>query len=165
MKKIFALSALSALAAGSITLNASAEPESYTLICRGDTDSRIMVNHDVNGAGIPGATAMTVFFRQGAMAANPGAGECTWVDRPLNSAEPATIWMKSPNIKFAFQVTGNGDVVRDGSGLRLNVEGAHLSAEAKDWQYVINGVTQGQTFKVKAYNQGGVMVVTQVLRP
>jgi hypothetical protein len=164
MKKFIAVCAATAALAGAYP--SAAEPESYTLVCRGAADTRIMVNHDVDGSGIPGSTAMTVYFRPGATLARPGAGECTWTDRGMGPGEPATLWFKSPNIEFAFQVTGDGRVVRDGSGLRLGVEGAHASVEAKDWQYIVNAVMQGDTFKVKAYNQGGsVMVVTEILRP
>ncbi len=141
---------------------------SYPLLCRGGPAMRIMVNHDVNGAGIPGALAMSVYFNKGAGAGSvvqPGPGECTWMDRTLNAAEPAVMWMRSANIEFAFQVMGNGQVVSDATGPRLNVEGTAWSAEAQGWDTVVKGVMTGQLFTVQVYNSGGaspVMVITRV---
>jgi hypothetical protein len=58
---------------------ASAEPPSYPLLCRGGGAMKIMVNHDVDGGGIPGATHMTVFFTPAGVAggvAAPPPGQC-----------------------------------------------------------------------------------------
>ena len=55
---VFAFAALASTAA-------RAEPPSYPLLCHGGPTMRIMENHDVNGAGVPGATAMFVYFRAG----------------------------------------------------------------------------------------------------
>ncbi len=160
-----AMFALAALA----TTGARAEPPSYPLLCHGGPAMRIMENHDVNGAGIPGATAMFVYFKQGSAPGSahpPGAGECTWMDRTLNDAghpnEPLVFWIKSPNVQFAFQIMGSGQVVRDSTGPRLNVEGSTLSAEARDWETIVHGVMTGGIFTVNVYNSNGVMVVTHV---
>ena len=67
---------------GAISNSALAEPPSYPLLCRGGADMKIMVNHDVNGAGIPGATAMTIFFRPASAPGSvtpPRRGECVWL--------------------------------------------------------------------------------------
>jgi hypothetical protein len=162
MKSIVAAAGLLALC----TTAAMAEPPSYPMVCRGGPMMRIMVNHDVNGAGIPGATAMFVYFNKaptGASMAPPPPGSCAWLDRPLNAAEPAVLWIKSPEIAFAFQVLGNGQVVHDTTGPRLNVEGATISPEAHRWDSIVRAVMTGGTFEVHAYNSGGsVMVITSV---
>lgn len=167
MKWKLGLAAL-AMAAGMVaaTTTASAEPPSYPLLCRGGGDMKIMVNHDVDGAGRPGATAMTVFFRAGPMAGSvmaPPPGHCTWMDRTLGGGEPKNMWIRSPNIEFAFQVTGNGRVVYDGTGARVNVEGAHISPEAQAWDTIVKGVMNGGLFTVQVYNESGrTMVITRV---
>ena len=158
-----------AIAAGALAAcmtAALADPPSYPMICRGGPGMRIVVNHDVDTAGMPGATAMTVYFHKAPLAANtapPPPGSCAWKDRPLNAAEPAALWIKSPNIAFAFQVWGNGTVAHDTTGPRLNVEGATVSAEAGNWQRIVRAVMTGGGFEVLAYNSGGsVMVITAV---
>ncbi|MBP6013126.1 MAG: hypothetical protein KBA31_12940 [Alphaproteobacteria bacterium] len=145
---------------------ASAEPPSYPLLCRGGGNMKIMVNHDVDGAGIPGATAMTIFFTPAGVAGGvsaPPPGQCVWMDRTFRPGEPANMWIRSPNIEFAFQVTGDGRVVYDGSGPRVNVEGAHISPEARAWDSVVRAVLSGGLFTVQVYNESGrTMVITRV---
>lgn len=145
---------------------ALAEPPTYPLLCRGGASMRIMTNHDVNSAGVPGATAMFIYFTpssQPGSVKNPQPGECVWLDRTFRPGEPTVMWIKSPNIEFAFQVTGDGRIVVDTTGPRLNVEGANISKEAKNWQYLVDGVLRGQLFTAHVYNEGGrVMVVKRV---
>lgn len=144
----------------------AADPPSYPLLCHGGPGMRIMTNHDVDGAGIPGATAMFIYFTPGSKPGSvqqPGPGECVWLDRTLSAGEPAVLWIRSPRIEFAFQVMGDGRIATDSTGPRLNVEGTAQSAEAKDWQYLVDGVMQGQIFTAHVYNSDGrVMVVTRV---
>jgi hypothetical protein len=152
-------------AAGAMCLAAaSAQAQtSYPLACQGGPDMRIMVNHDVDSAGKPGATAMFVYFRAAGTAAQPGPGECVWMDRTFRPGEPEVLWLRSPDIEFAFQVMGDGTVVQDGSGHRLNVEGAHISPEAASWDRIVKAVLTGGTFEVDVYNsENRVMVVTGV---
>ena len=121
---------------------------------------RIMVNHDVPDGIHTGAAAMTVFFRAAAIPANPGPGECVWMDRTFRPGEPENFWIRD-NVEFAFQVSGNGRVERDGSGWRLNPEGS--GGPAHDWSTIVNGVLNGGTFTVQVYNAGGrTMAVTAV---
>lgn len=145
---------------------AFADPPSYPLICHGGPSMKIMTNHDVNAAGIPGATAMFIYFKPSPVAGSvkqPGPGECVWLDRTFRPGEPTVMWIKSPNIQFAFQVMGNGQIVVDATGPRLNVEGTAQSAEAKNWQYLVDGVMRGQVFTAHVYNSGGrVMAITKV---
>lgn len=159
-----------AIAAGLLaacTTAALAEGPSYPMLCRGGPGMRIMVSHDVDGAGMPGATAMHVYFNRAPAAANtmmPPPGTCAWKDRPLAGNEPAVLWIKAPNVTFAFQVMANGVLVRDGSGPRLSVEGASMSPDAGKWERIVRGVLTGGTFEVMTYNSGGsVMVITDVL--
>jgi hypothetical protein len=142
----------------------AAQAQSYPLMCRGGPDMRLAVSHDVDAAGVPGATAIFVHFRAAAQAASvspPGPGECVWMDRTFRPGEPEVLWVKSDAIEFAFQVTGDRRIVVDSTGPRLNVEGASISAEAQNWQSVIDGVLRGQVFTVQAYNADGrVMAIT-----
>lgn len=151
---------------GAISTSALAEPPSYPLLCRGGAGMKLMVNHDVDGAGIPGAAAMTIFFRPAGTpgsVAPPSPGECVWLDRTFRPGEPASMWIKSPNVEFAFQVYGNGRVVNDTTGPRVNVEGAHISPEAQKWDYLVKGVMTGGLFTANVYNESGrVMVITSV---
>jgi hypothetical protein len=139
-------------------------PPTYPMVCRGGAGMRIMVNHDVDAAGIPGATAMFIYFKPASRpgsVSQPPPGECTWMDRTLGSGEPAVLWLRSPHVEFAFQVYGDGRVARDASGIRLSPEGA--SPEAQKWRYLTDGVLDGRLFTARVYNDSGrVMVVTSV---
>lgn len=125
---------------------------------------RIVVNHDVDSAGNPGATAMFIYFRPASRpgsAAPPQPGECVWMDRTFRAGEPEVLWVKSSHLEFAFQVYGDGRVARDASGIRLSPEGN--SAEAQKWHYLTDGVLNGRQFTARVYNDSGrVMVVTSV---
>jgi len=165
------LHAIAVLAVAWTTANAqvaptATTPPSYPLRCRGGAGMKIMVNHDVDAAGVPGATAMFIHFKWSAKPARiqePLPGECGWLDRTVRTGEPSVMWIKSPKIEFAFQVMGDGKIVVDTTGPRVNVEGATLSPEAKNWQYLVDGVLRGQLFTAKVYNESGrVMVVTGV---
>jgi len=141
-----------------------ANPPSYPMVCHGGPGMRIMVNHDVDANGVPGATAMFIYFKPAAKAgsvAPPLPGECTWMDRTLRSDEPAVLWIRSPHVEFAFQVYGDGRIARDASGIRLNPEGD--SADAQQWRYLSEGVLNGKQFTANVYNASGrVMSVTGV---
>ena len=112
---------VAALIAASMLLAfpASAQP-SYRLKCRGGASMRIMTNHDVPTPGHVGAIAMTIFFQAGPIPTLPGPGQCVWMDRGFRPGEPQQLWFRSEAIEFAFQIDGNGSVVRDASGPRLN---------------------------------------------
>lgn len=143
----------------------AADPPSYPLLCHGGPGMRIVTNHDVDSAGVPGATAMFIYFKSSAKPGSvqkPGAGECVWLDRTFRPGEPQVMWIKSPRIEFAFQVMGDGRIAVDATGPRLNVEGTKWSAEAKNWQYLVDGVMRGQIFTAHVYNSNGVMVITHV---
>lgn len=158
--------ALCALALTAATLMASApaqaDPPSYQLNCMGGAGMRIMTNHDVPSPGHVGAVAMTIFFQAAPMAARPGPGQCTWVDRTFRPGEPTALWIRSENIEFAFQITGDGRVVRDTTGARVNAEG--MSSESADWDRLVQAVLNGRRFSVMAYNvDNRVMNVTSIL--
>ena len=155
-----------AITLGLLSSSAVAEPPSYPLLCRGGPAMKIMVNHDVDGAGIPGATHMTVFFRAAntpGSVAPPPPGRCVWLDRTFRPGEPENMWIKSANIEFAFQVQGNGHIATDTTGPRVNVEGAHISTEAQNWDRIVKGVLTGGLFTVNVYNESNrTMVITSV---
>jgi hypothetical protein len=137
---------------------------SYTMVCRGGPEMRIMVAHDVDNDGIPGATSMWIYFKPAARpasAAQPQAGECTWMDRTLRSGEPTSLFIRASHVEFAFQVMGDGRLSRDAGSFRLNPEGN--SDQAQAWRYMTDGVLKGSLFTVKCYNASGrVLVVTSV---
>lgn len=140
---------------------AQADPPSYRLNCMGGPGMRIVTNHDVPSAGHVGAIAMTVYFQAAPRAARPGPGQCTWVDRTFRPGEPEALWIRSENIEFAFQVTGDGRVVTDTTGPRVNAEG--MSAESASWDRVVHAVLTGQRFSVMAYNvDNRVMNITSI---
>ncbi|HAJ45839.1 MAG TPA: hypothetical protein DCL54_04575 [Alphaproteobacteria bacterium] len=151
--------ALAAVAACFSPLSAFAEPPSYPLICKGGPGMRMMVNHDVPDGVNTGATHMTVFFQAAGVAANPGPGQCVWMDRTFRPGEPESFKLKG-NVEFAFQVYGNGRLARDGSGWRLSPEGS--GPEAQDWKEIVDGMLNGGTFTVQVYNAGSTMLVTRV---
>ena len=163
-------SALAALctAAGLLAAapSANAEPPSYPLLCRGGGNMKLMVAHDVDSGGVPGATAMTIFFTPAGVAGGvspPPRGQCVWMDRTFRPGEPANMWIKSANIEFAFQVTGNGRVVYDATGPRVNVEGRDRSITAGEWDQVVRAVMTGGLFTVQVYNESGrTMVITRI---
>ena len=80
--------------------------------------------------------------------------------------EPAYFWMRSKNIEFAFQVMGDGRIVRDATGPRVNIEGAHVSPEASDWERVVSAIMNGRVFRMSAYSaEGRTLVISRILRP
>ena len=144
--------------------NGLGNPPSSPMVCRGGAGMRIMVAHDIDTDGNPGATSMWIFFKAASRpgsAAQPQAGECTWMDRTLGSGEPSSLFIHAPHIEFAVQVEGDGRISRDATGLRFNPEGN--SDEAQKWRAMTEGVLKGKLFTVKAYNASGrVLVVTSV---
>jgi hypothetical protein len=141
-----------------------ADQPSSPMVCRGGAGMRIMIAHDIDADGNPAATSMWIFFKPASRpgsAAQPQAGECTWMDRTLKSGEPTSLFVHAPHLEFAVQVEGDGRISRDASGLRFNPEGN--SDEAQKWRYLTDGVLKGKMFTVKAYNASGrVLVVTSV---
>jgi hypothetical protein len=152
-----------ALAAASLTAPspAQADPPSYRLNCMGGPGMRIVTNHDVPSPGHVGAIAMWIYFTAAPVAARPGPGQCTWVDRTFRPGEPQVLWIRSNDIEFAFQITGDGRVVRDATGPRVNAEG--MTAESASWDRVVQGVLNGRPFSVMAYNvDNRVMNITSI---
>ena len=137
---------------------------SSPMVCRGGAGMRIMVAHDVDADGNPGATSMWIYFKAASRpgsAAQPQAGECTWMDHTLKSGEPTSLFVHAPHLEFAIQVEGDGRISRDASGLRFSPEGN--SDEAQKWRFLTDGVLKGKLFTVQAYNASGrVLVVTSV---
>lgn len=150
---------MAALGAAMMAPVAMAEPPSYPLICRGGPGMRIATAHDVPDGVRTGDNAMTVYFRAARNAANPGPGECVWMDRTFRPGEPEAFWIKGP-VEFSFQVWGDGRVNRDGSGWRLSPEGS--GPQARNWKTIVDGVLNGGVFTVQVYNAGSVMAVTRV---
>ena len=144
---------------GAAILAPAAMAESYPLVCRGGPSTRIMFAHDVPDGVNPTTNNMTVFFRPGANANNPAPGECVWVDRGFRPGEPGSFSIKG-DVKFGLQIMGDGRLVRDGSGLRFRAEGT--SAQANDWNYIVDKLMTGNLATVQVYNAGSTMAVTRV---
>jgi len=123
---------------------------------------RIMIAHDMDADGNATGTSMWLYFKAAAKpgsAAQPGPGECTWMDRTLSAGEPTSLFIHAAHLEFAVQVEGDGKISRDASGVRFNPEGQ--SDDAQKARYLTEGMLKGKIFNIKAYNASGrVLVVT-----
>jgi hypothetical protein len=138
----------------------------FSMVCHGGPGMRIMVAHDMDNDGNPMATSMWIFFKAASRpgsAAQPQAGECTWMDRTLGSGEPTALFIHASHLEFAFQVEGDGRLSRDAGGVRLNPEGN--SEQAQAWRYLTNGVLKGSVFTVKAYIASAHVLVVKSVGP
>ena len=81
--------------------------------------------------------------RQGAGAHQPAPGECAWVDRPLNSNEPA---------QLAFYTE------RGFRGMSMEMQGSNLVAKSYGHdvvRYLAQAIGSQQLFYVRAFNERG----------
>ena len=86
MKFLHAIAVLTVV--GATSSAAFAAPPSYPLLCRGGPGMRIMTNHDVDASGIPGATAMSIYFTPSSQAGSvrePGPGGAVRGPRQLTA--------------------------------------------------------------------------------
>jgi hypothetical protein len=101
----------------------------------------------------------------------PESGECAWMDEvtlpggfssPLKDPVPSTIYMQtSPNIELAFQVKGDGEILRDSMGPWIRVE-IPSAPQAAEWQTMIRAILDGWLFTVEVSFSGGAWVVQHV---
>ncbi len=162
-----ALLALAGFAGLALAAPAAAEdPPSYTLFCRGGPSMDVSVSHDVGSDGALGRTHFRLYFDRAAQRGGgspPGPGQCAWIDRPLNNAEPTTLWMAHDGVELTFGVRGDGAIAADANGPRMYAEG--LEPAAGDLSFLMRQVLTGQLFTVQAYNaEGRVLVITRVNR-
>jgi hypothetical protein len=137
-----ALLALSGLGAAG---QAEAAPTSYVLMCKGGGPLVYRVQT------IGDTARIVVRFRKAGDAGSvrpPNPGECTWLDRRINGAEPDQ-----------FYVDGRGDVrVTCNTAGVCRVEGLPAALQA-----LVNAMRGGGTYMLHVYNNGsGHFKVTRV---
>ena len=130
---------------GSTVNTASAAPNSYVLMCKGG--GAAMYRVETIGA----QARVIVRFRKAGAAGSvrpPNAGECTWLDRPINGAEPD---------QFYVDGTGELRVVCNTAGV-CRVEGLPAALQA-----LVNAMRGGGTYMLHVYNNNqGHFKVTKV---
>ena len=130
---------------GSTVNTASAAPNSYVLMCKGG--GAAMYRVETIGA----QARVIVRFRKAGAAGSvrpPNAGECTWLDRPINGAEPD---------QFYVDGTGELRVVCNTAGV-CRVEGLPAALQA-----LVNAMRGGGTYMLHVYNNNaGHFKVTRV---
>lgn len=144
---------------------AAADPPSYTLLCRGGPSMTLNMAHDVFAGGALGRSQLAIDFQrapQGADSAAPGPGQCAWRDRPLNNAEPTSLFQYAEGTEASIRFGGDGRISTDSRGYRLAAEGREPAAS--DWTYLMSQILNGTPFSVEAYNAGAGLAITRVNR-
>jgi hypothetical protein len=140
-----ALALLAVAGLGGPAQQAVAEPTSYVLMCRGGGPMMYRVE------SIGTTVRIVVNFVKSPAAGTvrpPAPGECTWLDRPINGAEPHQLFVDAPG---DLKVTCN-------SAGQCRVEGLPGALQS-----LINAMRSGGTFQVHVYNRGtGNFKVTRV---
>jgi|CXWL01.1.fsa_nt_gi hypothetical protein len=155
MRKIFLI--VAAMLGMLISAPAHAQT-SYTLWCRAGGGMQMVVGTNaVDGRPLtwlnfhfsPMATAATV-------ATPPQPGECSWLDRQINDAEPQLVRLYLQNVRTESTFDGGNFTAIDFSG---------AGAAAEDGRILWNAYRAGREFRVEIYNTGeGDMRVTRVQR-
>ncbi len=140
---VLALAALSGI--GTAAHEAQAAPSTYVLSCRGGG----AMTFDVRSVGTK--VRLEVRFAKATTAATgtpPGAGQCAWLDRPLNGAEPTRLHISQ---------TGEVQVACNSRGQ------CGVSVVPKDIRAIIDTIRNGGTFVLHVYNNGtGYLEITKV---
>ena len=133
---------------------------SYTLACRGAGNMTLSVAGAGAAEGRPLSIVGIDFARAPQSAATPvGAGQCAWLDRPLNSAEPTRLVLNLQNttIHMALRAERAGYFAEAGHG--------GVGDGALDFSHLWDAIRDGRDFRVEAYNAGdGTMRITRVQR-
>ena len=140
-----ALALLTLAGIGGAANEAAAAPGTFVLQCRGGAG----MTFDVRTVG--SKVRLEIQFAhapQGASATPPGAGQCAWLDRPLNGAEPTRLHIsQSGEVQVACSADG-----------RCNIGRVPVDIRA-----VIDTIRKGGTFLVHVYNNGsGYLEITKV---
>ncbi len=135
MKRASLITALVLSMAAAIPATASAAPATggFNLICR--AGGGMAANFHKNGGGM----AVTIAFRKGQSANAPAPGECVWVDRPVNGAEPSQLYIRIDD--------GNFQVI-------CGQNGCHLKSAPGVAAFLVNKIKSGGTFRVTVNNEG-----------
>lgn len=127
----------------------------YPLVCRGGGPQEVTITP---GASV-NETRFDIYYERGPVAATGGGaigpGQCTWVDRPLNSREPEVA-----RITLRVRVTTAVARNRGASG-RILVNSARLPDEAQAEQLIRDIMDPSRYFTLTAFNtDAGFMRVT-----
>lgn len=133
---------------------------SYTLACRGGGNMTLSVAGAGAIEGRPQSILGIDFARAPQSAATPvAAGQCAWLDRPLNSAEPTRLVLDLANttLHVALRAERPGYFAEAGHG--------GVGDGAPDFTHLWNAVRDARDFRVDVYNAGdGTMRITRVQR-
>lgn len=133
---------------------------SYTLACRGGGNMTLSVAGAGAVEGRPQSIVGIDFARAAQSAATPvAAGQCAWLDRPLNNAEPTRLVLSLSNttLHVALRAERPGYFAEAGHG--------GVGDGAPDFSYLWNAVRDGGEFRIEVYNVGdGTMRITRVQR-
>jgi hypothetical protein len=167
MAHILARWAASASTAGVLlaALTSGASAQSFPLQCRGGPDMAIEARFELIIGGQTG-TIIRVNFRaagESGSTSEPGPGECTWIDRTLNDAEPTSFTMIAPNVGFSFDLGGDGRF-REQDGDPVLILGGESVSERTGYGRVVTAVLRGQLFTVLVANNGRTLMVSGVQR-
>jgi hypothetical protein len=146
-----------AMLGGLMFAESAAAQTSYTLWCRGGGDRQQMVVSTNTGADGHVATSFQMNFDRMASAATavtpPQAGECSWLDRPLNSAENGLL-------RGSFRDVWTSSTLDGGRLTVIDFSGAGDGAAAMRTLY--SAYREGRNFRVEVYNDGSALRVTRV---
>ncbi|MBV9773039.1 MAG: hypothetical protein JO040_03780 [Gemmatimonadetes bacterium] len=120
--------------------------QSYELRCRGNYGS----DFNFHPAGLT-LTEEVVAFRASPKAAGADGsglapGTCSWIDRPLNQAEPREIWFNAPAVPFA----DSGDPTRAETAPSKSNIALYLYDESRYWSFFVYNTNRGH-FKATSY--------------
>ena len=136
----------------------AAGPKSYKLMCRG---GGIMDARASAPRGRATSNRFTITFeksRAAALSRQPEAGQCAWMDRPLNRREPT-------KLRYIFNgaATVNSWVVSYQNQVNSRGISSEVRVLSREAEYLINKVRYGEIFYVHVYNTNrGHMRITKV---
>lgn len=152
-KTLFAAALIPALA----VFTAAAEDPSYPLTCTPGGAMTARVNHETDAASRIFSTVLTLNFAispQGAGAATPPAGTCAWIDRPVDTRDATTLFLRADG--------AGADLRYEGGVFKfLGAVGAEPGRTALD--FVLQAMQDGRSFTVMARNtRTGVLEITGI---
>lgn len=119
----------------------------YPLHCRAGGDMRMNIAGQASGGG----TEIIIGFTRATVTTGLPPGTCAWVDRPMNSREPASFRLiVRARMNFDFRPRPGRDA-GDRAGLYVYPDSGPDVALA---QSIVNAVKNGGTFEVQAFNSG-----------
>ena len=107
---LFAVTVSSLMAAYPTVVKA----EGFPLRCRGGPNMKIEVRAELPAFTTAPGTDITVHFRRATnpgSVAEPGPGECTWLDRTVNDQEPTNFTMPLKGVYLQLEFTAGGRIL------------------------------------------------------